>query len=72
VLPFDGQTLPDLVGKIRKNPPMSPRQFQATVPEFFERVILKMLAKRPEDRHQTPDNLLADLQRVAASEAVEF
>jgi serine/threonine protein kinase len=70
-LPFDGHTLPDLVGKIRKNPPMSPRQFQATVPELFERVILKMLAKRPEDRHPTPDNLLIDLQRIAASEAVE-
>jgi serine/threonine protein kinase len=71
-LPFDGHTLPDLVGKIRKNPPMSPRQFQATLPELFERVVLKMLAKRPEDRHQTPENLLADLERIAASEAVEF
>ena len=70
-LPFDGHTLPDLVGKIRKNPPMSPRTFQATVPELFERIILKMLAKRPEDRHQTPDSLLVDLQRIASSEEIE-
>jgi serine/threonine-protein kinase len=70
--PFDGRTLPDLVGKIRKNPPASPRQFQETVPELFDRVILKTLAKRPEDRHQTPDSLLADLERIAAAEGIDL
>jgi serine/threonine-protein kinase len=69
--PFDGRTLPDLVGKIRKNPAPSPRQFQPTVPELFERVIMKTLAKRPEDRHQTPDALLSDLERIAAAEGIE-
>jgi serine/threonine protein kinase len=70
--PVDGRTLPDLVGNIRKNPPMSPQHFQPTIPELFERVILKMLAKRPEDRHQTPDSLLADLERIATAEGIDM
>jgi serine/threonine protein kinase len=69
--PFDGRTLPDLVGKIRKNPPASPKQFQSTIPDLFERVIMKTLAKRPEDRPQTPESLLSDLERIAAAEGIE-
>jgi serine/threonine-protein kinase len=70
-LPFEGHTLPDLVGRIRKNVPPSPRQFQALMPELFERVILKALAKRPEDRYQSPGSLLADLERIAAAEGID-
>ncbi len=69
--PFDGRTLPDLVGKIRKSTPASPRQFQATIPELFERIIVKMLAKRLDDRYQTPVSLLTDLERIAAQEGID-
>lgn len=64
--PFEGRSLADLIVKIRKTPPLSPREFQSELPELFERVIVKMLAKRPEDRYQTPDSLLDDLDRVKA------
>jgi serine/threonine protein kinase len=69
--PFDGRTLPDLVGKIRNTPPMSLREFQSTVPELFERIVMKSLAKRPEDRYQTPDSLLGDLDRIASLEGIQ-
>jgi serine/threonine protein kinase len=68
--PLEGRALADLVSKIRKTPPLSPRQFQADIPELLERVVLKMLAKQPSDRYATPTELLADLERIAAAEGL--
>jgi serine/threonine protein kinase len=69
--PFDGRSLPDLVGKIRRSTPARPRDFQASIPELFERVLQRSLAKRPEDRYETPAELLTDLERIAANEGIE-
>jgi serine/threonine protein kinase len=70
--PFDGRSLPELVGKIRKSAPLRPRLFQDTMPELFERVVQNMLAKRPEGRYEKPATLLVDLEPVATSEAIEI
>ena len=35
------------------------------MPAEFERVVLKLLAKRPEDRHATAAELLVDLEKIA-------
>ena len=70
--PFDGRSLPELVGKIRKSAPLRPRLFQDTIPELFERVVQNMLAKRPEGRYEKPATLLVDLEPVATSEAIEI
>jgi serine/threonine-protein kinase len=32
--------------------PERPRKYQPAIPEPFEAVVMKMLAKRPEDRYQ--------------------
>ena len=34
------------------------------VPDLFQGVVMKLLAKRPENRFQTAKELLADLERV--------
>jgi serine/threonine protein kinase len=62
--PFDSKNLADLLIKILQGDPVKPREYQLLLPEAFERVILKMMAKKPEDRYQTPKELLADLERV--------
>jgi hypothetical protein len=36
-----------------------------SIPDLFQGTVLKMLAKRPEERYQSAADLLADLDRVA-------
>ncbi|HEV3260658.1 MAG TPA: FHA domain-containing serine/threonine-protein kinase [Gemmataceae bacterium] len=63
--PFAGGSLTETVLKIRQAEPEKPRKFALSIPNLFEGTVLKMLAKRPEDRHQTAAELLTDLERVA-------
>jgi serine/threonine protein kinase len=62
--PFTGKTATDLAARIVQNGIVRPKEFQLSLPEPFEQVVLRMLAKRPEDRYPTPAELLADLERV--------
>jgi serine/threonine-protein kinase len=62
--PFEGSSLPEIVTRIRQAQPEKPKKYQLSVPDLFEGVVLRMLAKRPEDRFQTPTDLLKDLERV--------
>jgi serine/threonine protein kinase len=63
--PFEGDNLPDTIGKIRRSEPVKPKKYQLSIPDLFEGTVLRMLAKRPEDRFQTAAALLTDLERVA-------
>ncbi len=62
--PFDGGTLVEKIMKIRTTTPELPKKFQLSIPDLFQGVVMRMLAKRPEDRYQTATDLLADLRRV--------
>ena len=61
-LPFSGNSLIDVVMKIRNAVPESPSKLKPTLPPAFAATILKMLAKRPEDRFQTAAELLIELE----------
>jgi eukaryotic-like serine/threonine-protein kinase len=62
--PFEGASLVEKITKIRKDEPVKPTKFQLSIPSMFEGAVLKMLAKRPEDRFQTADELVAELERI--------
>jgi len=47
--------------------PIPLRQRNEVIPPVLERIVLKLLAKRPEDRYQTAAGLEADLQRCLGS-----
>jgi len=68
--PLAGGTLAETIVKIRQAEPEKPRKFAMATPDLFEGVVLKMLAKRPEERYQTATDLLTDLQRVAKFQGV--
>jgi serine/threonine protein kinase len=63
--PFEGQSLVETIQKIRSAEPVKPKKYQMSIPDLFEGTVLKMLAKRPDDRFQTPAELLKDLERAA-------
>jgi serine/threonine protein kinase len=62
--PFTAQSLPELITRIRTAEPEKPKKYQMGVPDLFQGVLLKLLAKRPEERFQTARELLVDLERV--------
>jgi hypothetical protein len=69
--PFEGTNLIETITKIRQADPVKPKKFQLSIPDLFEGVVLKMLAKRPEDRFQSAADLLKDLERVAKYQGVK-
>ncbi len=68
--PFEGATIAEKVTRIRQVAPEKPTKYQMSIPAQFEGVVMKLLAKRPEDRYQTAAELLAELTRVGKFQGV--
>jgi eukaryotic-like serine/threonine-protein kinase len=69
--PFDGQSAAELIDQIKTREPARPRKFDQRVPLDLETILLKALAKRPDDRYATADELAEDLARFLAFEPVK-
>jgi serine/threonine-protein kinase len=52
-LPYDGPTMPALLGAMLKGRPADPRKRQATLPETSVAAIVEALSPSPDDRQQT-------------------
>lgn len=62
--PLAGGSVLETMALVRTAEPDPPRKFQMSVSDQLEGVVLKMLAKRPEQRYQSAAELLAALERV--------
>jgi serine/threonine protein kinase len=62
--PFTGATVLEKITRIRQSAPDKPSKYQAGIPAKFEAIVLKLLAKRPEERHQTAGELVGELERL--------
>jgi serine/threonine protein kinase len=62
--PFEGSSLVEKITRIRQDDPVKPTKFQMSIPSAFEGAILRCLAKRPEDRYQSAEELVKELTRV--------
>jgi serine/threonine-protein kinase len=62
--PFTADGMPELITKIRTAEPENPKKYQLAIPDLLRGTVLRLLAKRPEDRYQTAQELLTDLERV--------
>ena len=63
--PFEHPSLPVLIKMIRDDVPAKPKEFQLSIEDRFQDAVLQLLEKRPEDRYQTPDALMRDLEKIA-------
>jgi serine/threonine protein kinase len=68
--PCEGGSLLETITKIRQVEPAKPKKFQLAIPDLFEGTVMRMLAKRPEDRFQKATDLLRDLERVAKFQGI--
>ncbi len=66
--PFEGDSPSETIAKIRHAEPVPPTKYQLAIPLLLEGTVLKMLAKRPQDRFQSATDLLTDLERIAKAQ----
>lgn len=68
--PFDGESSDEVIRKILGESPVAPRLIDPRISRDFETIILKAMARRPEDRYATGAELADDLQRFLNYEPV--
>ncbi len=65
--PYDGNSSAEIVGKHLADPVPVASEVNAKIPRWLSNVIVRCLAKKPEDRFQTADDVLAALKAGRAS-----
>ncbi len=68
--PFDGETPVEIAMKHLSTAPKPPSKLRPDVPPELDMVVLRALAKSPDDRYQSADEMEADLERVARGASV--
>jgi serine/threonine-protein kinase len=63
-VPFTGDTPLEIAMKHLSEVPVPPSELRDDVPEDLDAVVLRALAKDPEDRYQTAEEMNADLARI--------
>ena len=62
--PFDGETPVEIAMKHLSATPQPPSKLRPDIPPELDMVVLRALAKNPDDRYQSADEMEADLERV--------
>jgi tetratricopeptide (TPR) repeat protein len=60
--PFFGSSPMEICAKVIRDEPPPPSRFNVDVPRELDRIALKALTKKPEERYQTANELIDDLQ----------
>jgi serine/threonine protein kinase/predicted ATPase len=71
-LPFRATSPQELLRQVRDDEPQPPRQLVRDIPPELERVCLKAMAKRQQDRYTTAADLAEDLRRVLQAADASF
>jgi serine/threonine protein kinase len=70
--PFEADTPLAILMKHLNDPLPLPRQIDPAIPKPFERVVLKALAKRPEDRYQSAGEMAEALRQATEEAGIEL
>ena len=64
ILPFNGDTPIAIAIKHMQQKPVSPKEFNISIPLTVESIILKAMSKEQHSRYQSAEEMLADLNRA--------
>jgi serine/threonine protein kinase/tetratricopeptide (TPR) repeat protein len=70
-LPFEGKDLFQQILAIQEQEPAPLSNFDGHVPKRLQEIVSKALAKNPDDRYPTANNLLLDLQKLKRQLEIE-
>src|SRR2546425_7015938 len=65
--PFFGKSTADICAKVLRDDPPPPSTLNSDVPKDLDRITLKSLAKKPEARYQSADEMISALESVQAN-----
>ncbi|HWM13951.1 MAG TPA: Stk1 family PASTA domain-containing Ser/Thr kinase [Gaiellaceae bacterium] len=65
-VPFTGDSAIEIAMKHVNELPQPPSKLRPEIPPELDQIVLRALAKEPEDRYQTADEFVEDLERVEA------
>jgi dienelactone hydrolase/predicted Ser/Thr protein kinase len=61
---FEGKSKASVMAKILETAPPAPRQFRPEIPAELERIVLRCMAKKPEERYGSAIELAGDLEQL--------
>jgi serine/threonine protein kinase len=70
--PFRAATPEQTLELIQTSVPTRPKDVHKSIPDALSNAVMRLLSRRPEDRYETPTELLADLEALAEEEDVEL
>lgn len=70
--PFNAILVPELIDKIKNEPPTPPRKWNRGIGNRHENIILKLLEKEPYKRYTAIDDILFELSPKNVSQQVSF
>jgi serine/threonine protein kinase len=70
-LPYEAETPLAVILKHLNDPVPSARRINPEVPEEVDRIIMRLMAKDPDNRYQTANDLIDDLRHVEAGQPLE-
>jgi eukaryotic-like serine/threonine-protein kinase len=65
-VPFNGDSAIEIAMKHVNDAPKPPSQLRPEIPPELDKIVLRSLSKAPEDRYQTAEDFIEDLERVEA------
>jgi len=68
---FEGKTPREILFQILTRTPIAPRRLNRAIPKDMERIVMKAMAKRPENRYQSAEDLANDLRHWLKKEPVK-
>jgi eukaryotic-like serine/threonine-protein kinase len=67
--PFDADDLNAILYKVMNETPLPPTVRNRSIPSVFDHIVAKALAKIPEDRYQTAEEMASDLRELRGIES---
>jgi serine/threonine protein kinase len=68
ITPFHAQSVAGVAGRVLKDEPEAPSRLRPGIPSAIDGVVLRCLAKKPEDRYQSIEDFTAALQAALSGE----
>jgi serine/threonine-protein kinase len=69
--PFLGASAKEVLTQVREGKVVRPSKLQPGIPPVFERAVLMLMARRPEERFQTAADLLAVVEPIAKEQGIQ-